>query len=354
MLDYLRGMDGLDYSDIHIREGKRMALRQAGTIVKTDKWVSGQDIVGLMEDLGQGGLLDRLEASGEVDFSMELGETRFRGNLFMERSGIGLVLRRINSHIRSLEELGLPRIVADFARMTSGLVLITGPTGSGKSSSLAGLVEYININFAKHIICIEDPIEYYHEDKRSIISQREVGLDSDSFENALKYSLRQDPDVIVIGEVRDQETVKIAMRAAETGHLCFCTLHTLGAGASVERLIDMFDPEDQSKVRSQLAMVLRGIVSQQLIQTSEGRRLVVEVLLCDKSTANILKEGKTDQLANYILTNRSRGMESMDENLLALYDSKLIGLDSLLDHAIDQDYLMKKRGKAKEGYGLWG
>ena len=353
MLDYIRNLDNVDYSDIHIREGKNLALRQAGNIVKTDKMISHSDIVEFMEGVGRKDILDRLKTRGEVDFSVEIGVLRFRGNLFMQRSGLGLVLRKINSHIRTPEDLGLPGIVTDFARMSSGLVLITGPTGSGKSSSLAAIVDYINRNFSKHIICIEDPIEYYYEDKKSVISQRELGLDSTSFENALKYSLRQDPDVIVIGEVRDEETVRIAMRAAETGHLCFCTLHTLGAGASVERLIDMFDPADQGKVRSQLAMVLRGVVSQQLIQTKEGRKLVVEVLFCDKSTANILKEAKTDQLANYILTNKSRGMESMDENLVALYDSNLIDLDSLLNHALDQDYLMKKRGRTREGYGLW-
>lgn len=353
MLDYIKSLNHIEYSDIHIREGKELALRLDGDIVKTNVIVSRDDILRFMDGVGRADMVDKIGSSGDLDFSVDSDGLRFRANLFLQRSGMGLVLRRINNHIRSIEELGLPHIVTDFARLTSGLVLITGPTGSGKSTSLAAIIEYINVNFAKHIVCIEDPIEYYYEDKRSIISQRELGLDSTSFENALKYSLRQDPDVIVIGELRDQETVRIAMRAAETGHLCFCTLHTLGAGASVERLIDMFDTGDHTKVRTQLAMVLRGVLSQQLIKTSRGRRLVVELLLSDKSVANMLREGKTNQLTNYILTNKSRGMESMDENLLALYDSKLIDLDCLLDHAINQDYLMKKKGKVKEGYGLW-
>ena len=353
MLNYIKSIDKVDYSDIHIKEGSRLAIRQRGEIIKTDKKVVFEDILKFLEQVGKRDMIDNLKTKGELDFSIEIGLIRFRANLFLHRQGIGLVLRKINSKIRTFRELGLPDTVTEFAKMTSGLVLITGPTGSGKSSTLAAIIEYINTNFAKHIICIEDPIEYYYEDKKSIISQRELGLDSLSFKNALKYSLRQDPDVIVVGEVRDEETVKVAMMAAETGHLCFCTLHTLGAGPSIERIVDMFEPSDQAKVRSHLSIVLKGVLSQQLIGTSSGRKLVVELLLSDRPVANMIKEGKTDQINNYILTNRSRGMESMDENLLQLYDSKLIDIETLLGHAIDRDYLRKKRGNTKEGYGLW-
>lgn len=342
-----------DFSDIHIKENGFIYCRIHGEIEKTDCFVDKEDIKDFFEKIGRKSIFDSIDKVNELDFAFELGKYRYRGNLFLTCGRFGIVLRKIHGRIKSIDELKLPPILKKMCKFKSGLVLITGPTGSGKSTTLAAMVEQINITLKKHIIMIEDPIEFVFSNKKSIISQREIGEDSSCFSQALKSSLRQDPDVIVIGEIRDRESLNIAMRAAETGHLCICTLHTLGVVATIERIMDLYDSREKEIARTQLSLVLKGIVSQQLIKIEDGKknsRLDVrlgrigafEVMLNDKSSSNMIREGRLSQLSNYILTNGSKGMTTMDNYLIKLYEEKKISMESVLSNCID-DKLIKNR-----------
>lgn len=273
----------------------------------------------------------------EFDFSFAFGNLmRFRVNAFHERGNLAAALRSIPNEIKTVEELGMPSVITSFAEYPRGLVLVTGPTGSGKSTTLAALVDKINTERAQHIITIEDPIEFTHKSKRSVVVQREVHYDTYSFSAALRSSLRQDPDVVLIGEMRDLETISAAITIAETGHLVLATLHTNSAAQSIDRMIDVFPPHQQPQVRSQLANIIQGICSQRLIPAIGGGRVVAaEVLVANSAVRNIIREGKTHQLDVVIQTGADQGMQTMDRTLVKLVQAGAITYDEARNYAVD-------------------
>lgn len=295
--------------------------------------------------------LEKFERELELDFTYVLEDgTRFRVNLYRQRGTLGGVFRRIPSEIVKLETLGIPASVGDFAQLPRGLVLVTGPTGSGKSTTLAALIDLINSTYARHIVSVEDPIEFLHHAKRSIVNQREVGSDTHSFSAALKHVLRQDPDVILIGELRDLETISVALTAAETGHLVFATLHTQDAPQTIDRIIDVFPPHQQEQVRTQLAATLRGVVSQALIKRADGkgRAVATEILVTTPAVSNLIREGKTYQIVSTMQAGRSHGMHTMDQHLAKLIKAETITYDAALEQAHDKnglDNLLKEFNK---------
>lgn len=273
----------------------------------------------------------------EFDFSFAFGDLgRFRVNAFHERGNLAASLRLIPNNIKTVTELGMPPVIQTFADYPRGLVLVTGPTGSGKSTTLAALVDKINTEKARHIITIEDPIEFTHKSKRSVIAQREVHYDTYSFSAALRSALRQDPDVVLIGEMRDLETISAAITIAETGHLVFATLHTNSASQSIDRMIDVFPPHQQAQVRSQLANILQGICSQRLVPAIGGGRVVAaEVLVANPAVRNIIREGKSHQLDAVIQTGADQGMQTMDRTLVKLVQSGVVTYDDAREYAVD-------------------
>lgn len=279
-----------------------------------------------------------LEQEWEFDFAYSIpGESRFRVNAYYQRASVGAAFRLIPVEIRSVRELDLPPILEEFALKPRGLVLVTGPTGSGKSTTLAAMIHHVNANREDHIITVEDPIEYLHAHNKAMINQREVGSDTKSFSNALKYVLRQDPDVILIGEMRDLETVSAALTAAETGHLVFATLHTQDATQSIDRVIDVFPPYQQQQVRVQLAGTLQGVVSQQLLPRADGtgRAVAYEVLVPTPGIRNLIREGKTHQLTTAMQTGTQHGMVTMDHSLADRYRQGMITYETALQRAVD-------------------
>lgn len=273
----------------------------------------------------------------EFDFSFAFGDLgRFRVNAFHERGNLAASLRLIPNNIKTITELGMPPVIQTFADFPRGLVLVTGPTGSGKSTTLAALVDKINTEKAKHIITIEDPIEFTHKSKRSAIVQREVHYDTYSFSAALRSSLRQDPDVVLIGEMRDLETISAAITIAETGHLVFATLHTNSAAQSIDRMIDVFPPHQQPQVRSQLANIIQGICAQRLVPAIGGGRVVAaEVLVANPAVRNIIREGKSHQLDAVIQTGADQGMQTMDRTLVKLVQTGVVTYDDAREYAVD-------------------
>ena len=273
----------------------------------------------------------------EFDFSFAFGDLgRFRVNAFHERGNLAASLRLIPNQIKTIAELGMPPVIQSFADFPRGLVLVTGPTGSGKSTTLAALIDKINSEKAQHIITIEDPIEFTHKSKRSAIVQREVHYDTYSFSAALRSSLRQDPDVVLIGEMRDLETISAAITIAETGHLVFATLHTNSAAQSIDRMIDVFPPHQQPQVRSQLANILQGICAQRLVPAIGGGRVVAaEVMVANPAIRNIIREGKTHQLDTVIQTGSDQGMQTMDRTLVKLVQSGVVTYDDAREFAVD-------------------
>lgn len=330
-------------SDLHIQVGLPPMLRVDGSLIP----VTGADFITeetaetlifaiLDEDQKQILLKDK-----EFDFSFAFGDLgRFRVNAFHERGNIAAALRLIPNEIMTIEQLGLPPIVNKFADYPRGLVLVTGPTGSGKSTTLAALVHKINAEKAVHIVTIEDPIEFTHKSQKSVIVQREVHYDTYSFSAALRSSLRQDPDVVLIGEMRDLETIAAAITIAETGHLVFATLHTNSASQSIDRMIDVFPPHQQPQIRSQLANILMAICSQRLVPSIGGGRMAAaEILVATPAVRNIIREGKSHQLEAVIQTGAEFGMQSMDKTLVNLVHNGTITYDEARNYAVDLDEL---------------
>jgi twitching motility protein PilT len=302
------------FSDIHLKEDKPIMLRING-----DMMIPDEDIVSSMElkefanDTLNEGQKDRLEEVRDVDLAIEIGPCRFRANFFYTADGLSAVLRKIETEIPSMAELKLPYVMQSMAEKPNGLVLVTGPTGSGKSTSLATIIDAINATKKGHILTIEDPIEYIHHANNCSISQREVGRDAESFASALRASLREDPDVILVGEMRDLETIQLALTAAETGHLVFGTLHTSGAPNTINRIIDVFPAEQQGQVRAQLSQSLQMVVTQKLYKRSdgEGRVAAFEVMVCNHAVRNLIREGKIFQIESIMQTARGEGMVTM-------------------------------------------
>lgn len=330
-------------SDLHLQVGLPPMLRVdgalapvAGADVLNDETIESLVFAILDEDQKQILLKDK-----EFDFSFAFGDLgRFRVNAFHERGNLAAALRLITNEILTVEQLGLPPIVSKFAEYPRGLVLVTGPTGSGKSTTLAAMIHKINTERAEHIITIEDPIEYTHKSKRSVIVQREVHYDTYSFSAALRSALREDPDVVLIGEMRDLETIASAITIAETGHLVFATLHTNSAAQSIDRMIDVFPPHQQPQIRSQLSNILMSIVSQRLIPAVGGGRIAsAEILIATPAVRNIIREGKTHQLEAVIQTGAEYGMQSMDKTLANLVHNGQITYDEARNYAVDLEEL---------------
>lgn len=330
-------------SDLHLQVGLPPMLRVDGALVAvataealTEESIEVLIFAILDEDQKQILLKDK-----EFDFSFAFGDLgRFRVNAFHERGNLAAALRLIPNEMMSLEQLGLPPIVSKFAEYPRGLVLVTGPTGSGKSTSLAALIHKINHERATHIITIEDPIEFTHKSQKSVIVQREVHYDTYSFSAALRSSLREDPDVVLIGEMRDLETIAAAITIAETGHLVFATLHTNSAAQSIDRMIDVFPPHQQPQIRAQLANILMAICSQRLIPTIGGGRIAAaEILIATPAVRNIIREGKSHQLEAVIQTGAEFGMQSMDRTLVNLIHNGSITYDEARNCAVDLDEL---------------
>lgn len=345
----------LNASDIHITVGISPTARIKGKFIKlSDSILTNTDTENMVKEIAGEERFKKIQEIGELDFSASLEDgTRFRVNAYKQKGNYALAIRTITSEIPKFEELNLPDILRIFTEKHKGLVLVTGPTGSGKSTTLASLINIINENRQAHIITLEDPIEYVHKHKKSLINQREIGQDTESFNSALRAILRQDPDVILVGEMRDPETISIALTAAETGHLVFSTLHTVGAAKTIDRIVDMFPPEQQQQIRTQLSTVCEGVISQQLIPTSDGQGRVaaLEVMIVNPAIRNLIRENKTYQIQNIIQTNSKQGMQTMDQDLTRLAKQGEITAESALSRCTDYDSTSKMIGQSSF-YGM--
>jgi twitching motility protein PilT len=325
-------------SDIHLTVGMVPILRVDGVLIPVpqEEALTGEMCSKLVQSFMTQEQLERVKIRKEVDFSFGYQNMRFRTNTYFQKGFIAASLRLIPKTIKSMRELNLPPILEKFITPSQGFVIITGPTGHGKSTSLAALINEINNTRSEHIITIEDPIEYVFEHNKSIISQREVGSDTNSFARALRSALREDPNVVLVGEMRDLETIDAALTLAETGHLVFTTLHTNSAAQTADRIIDVFPPHQQQQVAMQLANVLLGVVSQRLIPKAQGGRIVAcEIMIVNSAVRNNIREGKTHQLPNIIQTSASEGMISMDKVLAELVSKGEITIDNALTWALD-------------------
>ena len=338
----------LGASDIHITVDSYPIARVKGSFVKLrEERLSKEDTLQMAREITGDKKFKILEENGEVDLSVSIQSgDRFRVNAYKQRGNYAIAIRTITSQIPSFKTLGLPDVVASFAEKHKGLVLVTGPTGSGKSTTLASLIDIINSTQERHIITLEDPIEYVHNHKKGIVNQREIGNDTETFNAALRAALRQDPDVILVGEMRDPETVSIALTAAETGHLVFSTLHTVGSAKTIDRIVDMFPAEQQQQVRTQLSTVCEGVISQQLIKTIDGRNRVaaLEVMVTTPAIRNLIRENKTYQIQNIIQTSSKIGMQSMDQELVNLFRQGKISKESVLSRCTDFEYTSRLVG----------
>ena len=310
-------------SDLHLTAGAPPTIRLYGDLVRLEEYplMTPRALQGMIYAILPQKMRERFEQELELDMSYSLpGKARFRVNVYLQRDSIGAAFRLIPYEIKSLEDLDLPSVVADLARYPRGFVVVTGPTGSGKSTSLASMVDIVNRERQAHIMTVEDPIEFLHKHDRCIVNQREVGADTHSFSQALKHVLRQDPDVILLGEMRDLETIHTALTAAETGHLVFATLHTQDTPQTIDRIIDVFPASQQQQVRVQLSVALQGIITQQLLPTADGagRIAACEVLLATPAIRNLIREGKTHQIYSSLQTGASLGMQTMDAALASL------------------------------------
>ncbi|RYG36778.1 type IV pilus twitching motility protein PilT [bacterium] len=311
-----------DASDLHLKAGQPPIMRVRGSLERFPRFQMNatehdRTLLAMLNEERQ----ERLRDFKEVDLSYAVeGVARFRVNMFWQRGQIGAVFRVIPHQIRSIDELGLPQVCKRIAELPRGLILVTGPTGSGKSTSLAAMIDHINSTKRSHIMTIEDPIEYVHSDKTSIVNQRELSTDTHSFSEALKHVMRQNPDVILVGEMRDLETIQLAITAAETGHLVMSTLHTVDAAQTIDRVVDVFEPDQQSQIRTQLSVTLQAVVSQTLLpkKNGEGRVAAFEVMVATAAIRTLIREGKTHQLYHDIQTGADLGMGTLDSALLKL------------------------------------
>jgi twitching motility protein PilT len=333
-------------SDLHITANAAPMLRVDGglsPVAGASIWGADKVRAALLSLLSNDQLA-RFEEHLELDLAYTLSTSaRFRVNMYQQRGAIGAAFRLIPTTIKTLEQLGVPDSVGRFATLPRGLVLVTGPTGSGKSTTLAALIDLVNRTRADHIVTVEDPIEFMHGNKRSLVNQREVGHDTHSFGAALKHVLRQDPDVILVGEMRDLETISVALTAAETGHLVFATLHTQSAASTIDRVIDVYPPHQQDQVRTQLSSTLQGVVSQTLVKKAQGNGRIVatEVLVTTPAIANLIREGKGYQITSSMQAGRELGMHTMDQHLAELVDSGQISRDSAFEKAHDPETLTR-------------
>ena len=330
-------------SDLHLTVGISPIIKVNGKLVRLEHEIlRPEDTEAYAKEILQDAY-EKYDAIGEYDTSYSIhGKGRFRVNIYKQRNSTALAIRVISLDMPTLDSLGYPETLKDICNLKRGLVLVTGPTGSGKSTTLAALINEINSNRESHIITIEDPIEFLHKHNKSIVNQREIGKDTLSYERALKAALREDPDVILIGEMRDLETISSAITAAETGHLVFSTLHTIGAAKTIDRIVDVFPPHQQEQIKIQLASVLQTIISQQLVETIDGERTAsLEIMVATPAIKNLIREGKTHQIESSIQTGSKYGMRTMDMELANLYREGIITQETAMNSAIDREILSR-------------
>jgi twitching motility protein PilT len=331
--------------------GERPKLRVDGDIVSasSEEVMTPKDTLSLAYSVLTENQKKRFETESELDFSFGIQNlARFRGNVFKQRGCVSVVIRQIPFNVKTFQELGLPQVVAQLADRPRGLVLITGPTGSGKSTTLAAMIDKINKELKGHIITVEDPIEFIHRHQACIVNQREVGTDTNSFQAALKYALRQDPDVVLIGEMRDLETIQAALTIAETGHLAFATLHTNSAAESINRIIDVFPSHQQSQVRAQLAFVLEGVLTQTLLQRAKGRGRVMaaEIMICTPAIRALIRDDKVHQIESSMQAGKKYGMQTLNDALYQLYMSREVTKEECLRVTSKPNDFLRSIGEA--------
>ncbi len=344
-------------SDLHLTDGAQPMIRRNGSLQPLEHHdvLDADSLRSALYSILKQRQRERFEEDLELDFSYSVhGVARFRVNIYQQRESVGAAFRVIPYEIKALEELGIPGAVANFAGLPRGLVLVTGPTGSGKSTTLASIIDLANRTRADHIMTVEDPIEFLHDHKKSIINQREVGADTHSFASALKHVLRQDPDIILVGEMRDLETISVALTAAETGHLVFATLHTQDAASTVDRIIDVFPPEQQGQVRTQLSASLQGVVCQTLCKRAgrPGRVVATEVMVATPAIRNLVREGKTHQIYSAMQAGSNQGMHTLDQHLADLVRAGVITYETGLEkchHMEDYNKLTGRQARMNQG-----
>jgi twitching motility protein PilT len=350
----LRAMVASGASDLHLTVGAAPTVRLDGALRPLDSYeaLSAEGLRRTLDAALDESQRRKFDTELELDLAYAIpGVGRFRVNLYQQRRSVGAVFRLIPHEIKPLDQLGMPAVIGNFAGLPRGLVLVTGPTGSGKSTTLASLIDLANRTRHDHIVTVEDPIEYLHRHKNSLINQREVGTDTHSFASALKHALRQDPDIILVGEMRDLETIAVALTAAETGHLVFATLHTQDAAQTIDRIVDVFPAQQHGQVRTQLAGAIQGVVSQTLCRTANGRGRVVatEVLVATPAIRNLIREGKTHQLPSVMQAGAQYGMHTLDQHLAQLFGAGRITWEEGLERCHDREDFTRLTGRTTSG-----
>jgi twitching motility protein PilT len=348
-------------SDLHLTVGKPPTVRMRGRLIELKtKTLESADTQALMKAISPERSQNELQEEGGSDFGFAYGDqedvensARFRVSIFKQKGNIALVLRRIPNKLLDIEDIGLPSIVKDLIRRPRGLFLVTGPTGSGKTTTLASMINFINETMDRHIITVEDPIEYYQPHKKSVVNQREVGVDVPSFSEALRRALRQDPDCILVGEMRDLETIEAAITAAETGHIVFGTLHTTGASGTINRLVDAFPTSQQEQVRVQLSVALMAVLSQQLLKRTDVKGMVAayEFMVVTPAIANLIRDNKSYRIDSAIQTGKKFGMQLLDDHLWSMYEKGMIGTEDMIDRAKNSDQLVEKIHRSGQKVG---
>uniref|UniRef100_UPI00405754FF type IV pilus twitching motility protein PilT n=1 Tax=Candidatus Electronema sp. TaxID=2698783 RepID=UPI00405754FF len=332
-------------SDLHMVSGQQPILRIRGDVERVKyKRLENDELKGMLYEICPEPKIKLFEETGDIDFGYHIpGLARYRANYFQQKYGIGAVFREIPSTILSCEQLGLPKVITKLADLPKGMVLVTGPTGSGKSTTLAAIINEINVNHSSHILTVEDPIEFVHESKKCIVNHREVGTHTQSFSSALRGALREDPDVILVGEMRDLETIALAMEAAMTGHVVFGTLHTMNAMKTVDRIVEIFPADQQGQVRSTLADALKAVVSQTLFKRidKKGRCAALEILICTPAVRNLIREGKTYQIPSAMQTGKKFGMATLDDAIEDLLIKRQIAAEDAYTNCIEKPRFLK-------------
>jgi len=341
----------LKASDLHISCGQPPVIRHHGRLRRLDtKVLDTDDCTGLMKSIAPDRCQNELQEKGGADFAIAFGDTRFRCAIFKQKGTIGMVLRRIPSQFLTFEQIGMPDAIRRLITRPRGLILVTGPTGSGKTTSLATMINFINDNYDRHIITIEDPIEYYHTHKKSTVNQREIGVDVPSFAEGIRRALRMDPDIVLVGEMRDLETIHTALEAAETGHIVFATLHTSGASSTINRVIDVFPKEQQDQIRTQLSTALIGVLSQAILpRKGEGLVAAFEMMVVTPAIQNLVRENKVYRIDSSIQTGRKHGMFLLDEKLFQLWKDGVCEKEEVLLRSNKPQELAAKIAQAERG-----
>ena len=337
---YFKFMKEQDASDLHLSTGNQPMLRIHGELVRVDSPpLENDDLKALVYEIAPEQKIKVFEETGDVDFGYEYpGFARYRANFLNQKNGIAAVFRLIPSKVLTLEQLGLPPVLKRFAMLTKGMVLVTGPTGSGKSTTLAAMVDFANLHRRDHIITVEDPIEFVHRSQQCLVNHREVGVHTKSFASALRGALREDPDIVMVGEMRDLETIELALTAAATGHLVFGTLHTSNAPKTIDRVIDVFPTNQQNQIRASLSESLKGVVAQNLFKRIDkpGRVAALEILVCDSPIANLIREGKTHQIPGMMQVGKKKGNQPLDDAIMEHLRSATIAPEEAYEKATDK------------------